>query len=100
MPKGPSRRPRRCGKPALPPTAPRPTLRRRQSVDRLVQETVARTGRIDILVNNAGVVSNTPILDLSEEEWDRTMAVNLKGVFVCSQSVGAGHVRSSGRAGS
>jgi NAD(P)-dependent dehydrogenase (short-subunit alcohol dehydrogenase family) len=59
-----------------------------QSVDRLVQETVARTGRIDILVNNAGVVSNTPVLDLPEEEWDRTLAVNLKGVFVCSQIVG------------
>jgi 3-hydroxybutyrate dehydrogenase len=58
-----------------------------QSIDRLVQETVARTGRIDILVNNAGVISNTPILDLPEEEWDRTLAVNLKGVFVCSQSV-------------
>ena len=58
-----------------------------QSVDRLVRETAARTGRIDILVNNAGVVSNTPILDLSEEEWDRTLAVNLKAVFVCSQSV-------------
>ena len=39
-----------------------------QSVDRLVNDTIARTGRIDILVNNAGVISNTPILDLSEEE--------------------------------
>jgi 3-hydroxybutyrate dehydrogenase len=58
-----------------------------QSVNRLVDETVARTGRIDILVNNAGVVSNTPILDLPEDEWDRTLAVNLKGVFLCSQSV-------------
>jgi NAD(P)-dependent dehydrogenase (short-subunit alcohol dehydrogenase family) len=57
------------------------------SVDRLVQETLSRTGRIDVLVNNAGVVSNTPLLDLGEEEWDRTIAVNLKGVFVCSQSV-------------
>jgi 3-oxoacyl-[acyl-carrier protein] reductase len=59
----------------------------KQSVDRLVQETVSRTGRIDVLVNNAGVVSNTPVLDLSEEEWDRTLAVNLKGAFLCSQSV-------------
>jgi 3-oxoacyl-[acyl-carrier protein] reductase len=57
-----------------------------QSVDELVQDTLARTGRIDILVNNAGVISNKPILELSEEEWDRTLAVNLKGVFVCSQS--------------
>ena len=69
----------------------------KQSVDRLVQETLSRTGRIDILVNNAGVVSNTPILDLSEEEWDRTLAVNLRGVFVCSQCVG--RVMASQRSG-
>jgi acetoin reductase-like protein len=59
---------------------------KKSSVDRLVQEAISRTGRIDILVNNAGVVSNTPVLDLAEEEWDRTLAVNLKAVFLCSQS--------------
>ncbi len=68
-----------------------------RSIERLVQDTVARTGRIDILVNNAGVVSNTPILDLAEEEWDRTLAANLKGVFVCSQS--AARVMSKQRSG-
>ena len=41
-------------------------------VDRLVRDAVDRFGRLDILVNNAGVVSNAPVLDLSEDEWDRT----------------------------
>lgn len=54
-------------------------------VDRLVQSTVSQFGKVDILVNSAGVVSNTPILELGEEEWDRTIAVNLKGVFLCSK---------------
>jgi NAD(P)-dependent dehydrogenase (short-subunit alcohol dehydrogenase family) len=67
-------------------------------VDRLVETTLARFGHIDLLVNNAGVVSNAPVLDLSEEEWDRTMAVNLKGVFLCSQRAAqAMAARHSGR---
>ncbi len=49
---------------------------------------MSKFGHIDILVNNAGVVSNAPVLELSEEEWDRNIAVNLKGVFLCSQRVG------------
>ena len=54
-------------------------------VDRLVESTLARFGQLDILVNNAGVVSSAPVLDLSEEEWDRTIAVNLKGAFLCAK---------------
>lgn len=56
-------------------------------VDEMVKATVSRFGKVDILVNNAGVVSNSPVLELSEEEWDRTIAVNLKGVFLCSKRV-------------
>lgn len=56
-------------------------------VDEMVKATISRFGKVDILVNNAGVVSNSPILELSEEEWDRTIAVNLKGVFLCSKRV-------------
>ncbi len=66
--------------------AVRADITQREAVDRLVQDAVSQLGRIDILVNNAGVLSITPILDLTEEEWDRTMAVNLKGVFLCSKS--------------
>jgi len=42
-------------------------------------------GRIDILVNNAGILSQAPFQDLTEEQWDQVMAVNLKGQFLCSQ---------------
>jgi NAD(P)-dependent dehydrogenase (short-subunit alcohol dehydrogenase family) len=42
-------------------------------------------GSIDIWVNNAGIPSHTPLLELTEEEWDRVMAVNLRGLFVGSR---------------
>jgi len=58
-------------------------------VARLMESTTARAGRVDILVNNAGLVSNTPVLELAEAEWDRVLAVNLKGVFLCAQQAGA-----------
>ena len=51
----------------------------------LVDQTVAALGRLDILVNNAAVFSRTPLLDVSEEEWEQTLAVNLKGPFLCAQ---------------
>jgi len=51
---------------------------------KLVGQTVERYGRLDILVNNAGILSNTPYDRISEEEWDRVLAVNLKGVLFAS----------------
>ena len=49
---------------------------------------VAQTfGRIDILVNNAGMLHTTPIEDITEREWDKIMAVNLKSVFFMTQQV-------------
>jgi 3-oxoacyl-[acyl-carrier protein] reductase len=44
-------------------------------------------GPIDILVNNAGIAINRPVEDLTEEDFDLTMAVNLKSVFLCTQAV-------------
>ena len=44
-------------------------------------------GGIDILVNNAGILFSNPIEEITEEEWDLVLAVNLKGVFFCSQKV-------------
>jgi len=58
-------------------------------VAQLVETAVARFGRVDILVNNAGLISNTPVLELPEAEWDRVLEVNLKGVFLCSQQCAA-----------
>lgn len=56
-------------------------------VKRLVDETMARFGRIDVLVNNAGVMFTKPMLDVTEDEWDRTIDVNLKGAYLCSKAV-------------
>jgi len=57
-------------------------------VNRMVQQTLRAFGTIDILVNNAGIFISSPIEDLKEEDWDRVMGVNLKGVFLCCQAVG------------
>jgi len=60
---------------------------RRGDVDGLVQTIVARWGRIDILVNNAGILRLAPLEKISEERWDETLAVHLKGTFNCTQAV-------------
>jgi NAD(P)-dependent dehydrogenase (short-subunit alcohol dehydrogenase family) len=53
-------------------------------VERLVQTTVQTYGSLDVAFNNAGVLPPTgPLVEQSEEDWDRTIAVNLKGVFLC-----------------
>jgi NAD(P)-dependent dehydrogenase (short-subunit alcohol dehydrogenase family) len=55
----------------------------------MVQATVAEFGRIDILVNNAAILGeNGHVLQVSQEVWDRVIAVNQTGVFICSQVVG------------
>jgi NAD(P)-dependent dehydrogenase (short-subunit alcohol dehydrogenase family) len=54
-------------------------------VDRMFAQVLEKFGRLDILVNNAGVQTWKPLLELEEAEWDRTIAVNLKGCFLCTQ---------------
>jgi 3-oxoacyl-[acyl-carrier protein] reductase len=53
----------------------------------LVRATLDKFGRVDILVNNAGVMFTKSVLDTTEEEWDRTIDVNLKGAYLCSKEV-------------
>jgi len=53
---------------------------------RMVEETHSRLGGLDILVCNAGVVSVAPVESMSEETWDLTFAVNVKGVFLSCQA--------------
>ena len=50
-----------------------------------VQQTVSELGGLDILFNNAGIVRRASVLETSEEEWDRVMAVNVKSVFLLSK---------------
>jgi NAD(P)-dependent dehydrogenase (short-subunit alcohol dehydrogenase family) len=59
---------------------------RESEVHELIRQTVARYGRIDVLVNNAGVELSKKATDTTEQEWDRLMGVNLKGVFLCSKA--------------
>jgi NAD(P)-dependent dehydrogenase (short-subunit alcohol dehydrogenase family) len=58
-----------------------------QSVQRMADAVYARFGRIDILVNNAGIRFLSPLLEQTEEEWRRTLDVNLTGPFLCCKAV-------------
>jgi NAD(P)-dependent dehydrogenase (short-subunit alcohol dehydrogenase family) len=57
------------------------------AIDRMVRRVMETFGRIDVLVNNAGVTRRAYIMDLTEQDWDRIMRVNAKGVFFCLQRV-------------
>jgi NAD(P)-dependent dehydrogenase (short-subunit alcohol dehydrogenase family) len=59
---------------------------RAQEVEALFAQIHSTHGRVDVLVNNAGVELAKKIADTTEENWDRLMAVNLKGVFLCSRA--------------
>lgn len=61
---------------------------RMDQIFRAVGQTVEQFGRIDILVNNAGIAPENPAEMVREEDFDRTLAVNLKGTFFVSQAVG------------
>jgi L-rhamnose 1-dehydrogenase len=65
----------------------RADIAHKRQVDRMVARVIGRFGRIDILVNNAGICPFAEFLDITEETWDRTHGVNLRGVFLCSQAV-------------
>jgi NAD(P)-dependent dehydrogenase (short-subunit alcohol dehydrogenase family) len=57
-------------------------------VEALLAAVLARSGRVDIVINGAGINSATPFFDISEEEFDRIVRVNLKGVFLGCQVFG------------
>ena len=58
----------------------------RADIDRMVDTAYRRWGRLDVLFNNAGVIQGKPLLDLTEEDWDRLMSVNLRAVFFVLQA--------------
>lgn len=58
-----------------------------------ISAVLQRFGRIDVLVNNSGVTWPEPFLELKEETWDQTFAINLKAMFVCSQEAAREMVR-------
>jgi 3-oxoacyl-[acyl-carrier protein] reductase len=58
-----------------------------KEVNRMVQSVLKKFKRVDILVNNAAIIKRGSIEDLTEEDWDRVMDVNLKGAFNCMKAV-------------
>ncbi|HEY8394707.1 MAG TPA: 3-oxoacyl-ACP reductase FabG [Thermaerobacter sp.] len=59
----------------------------RQAVAGMVAAARERFGRVDILVNNAGITADAMLTKMTEDQWDRVIDVNLKGVFNCTQAV-------------
>jgi 3-oxoacyl-[acyl-carrier protein] reductase len=64
----------------------RADVSRKTEVDALLAEVRDRLGSVDILVNNAGITLVRPFLDLTEDDWDRVLDVNLKSMFLCCQA--------------
>jgi gluconate 5-dehydrogenase len=60
----------------------------KDSIKNLAAKTIEEFGKIDILVNNAGQGTNVPFLNMTEEQWDQIINVNLKGYFLCTQVIG------------
>jgi glucose 1-dehydrogenase len=58
----------------------------RSQAQRLIDQTLAAFGRLDVLINNAGIIRTADFLDISEEDFDAVLRVNLKGVFLVGQA--------------
>jgi 3-oxoacyl-[acyl-carrier protein] reductase len=59
----------------------------RDQVDAVISAVLARHGRIDVLVNNAGITQDARLQNMTQEQFDRVIDVNLRGVFHCAQAV-------------
>ncbi len=66
------------------------------SVEHLFGETMRRYGRIDVLVNSAGVAARAPAVDHTLEAWNRVMAINATGVFLCCRAAGRHMIATGG----
>jgi 3-oxoacyl-[acyl-carrier protein] reductase len=62
-------------------------VKKRNDINKLMEFTEKEFEKIDILFNSAGICTRTEIEDISEEEWDMMIDINLRGVFFCSQAV-------------
>jgi NAD(P)-dependent dehydrogenase (short-subunit alcohol dehydrogenase family) len=74
-------------------------LRSLRSIEQAMNEVVAGLGQLDVLVNSAGVTLGKPALDMTGDEWDAVLDVNLKGTFFMSQQMGR-HLVATRRGGS
>ncbi len=68
----------------------------RSSVEKMAERVAGEFGGVDILVNNAAIYPSRPWTDITEEEWDEVLAVNLKGYFLCARAAYP-HMRGRGK---
>ncbi len=68
----------------------------RAEVFAMMEQVISQFGRVDILVNNAATGVIKPFVRLTDEDWDRTLAVNLKGAFLCSQAAVKNMIKNGG----
>jgi NAD(P)-dependent dehydrogenase (short-subunit alcohol dehydrogenase family) len=66
----------------------------KDEVARMFDQTLTHLGIPEVLVNNAGIQTWAPLLELKEEDWDRTLRTNLKGTFLCAQRAAQEMIRS------
>jgi len=62
-------------------------ITQKEDVERLVEHTVQKHGRIDILLNNAGTFEGGPLHEMEDDHWDRVLDINLRGVFLLTRKV-------------
>ncbi|HEY3423229.1 MAG TPA: SDR family oxidoreductase [Negativicutes bacterium] len=63
-------------------------IRNKLEIQQMTEQVVNQWGTIDLLLNNAGVIQDALIKDMTEEQWDFVLNVDLKGVFLCTQAIG------------
>lgn len=64
-----------------------------EQVEAMVKNVLGTQGKIDILVNNAGIIRDSLLLNMSVEDWDKVISINLRGTFLCSRAVIRGMIR-------
>ena len=64
----------------------RADMSKKSEIDNLINQTIKKFKKIDILVNNAGIFQTSPTENLKEEDWEKTIQINLRGYFECSQA--------------
>jgi NAD(P)-dependent dehydrogenase (short-subunit alcohol dehydrogenase family) len=68
-------------------------VRSRADVERIVDQTASRLGRLDVLINNAGVDPLAPILEMTDDQWAEVVETDLRGVFLCTQVAASAMIR-------